>query len=86
MSESPSSRRSPAASSRGPATRSPPPSARSSSPAAKVIVYEQAVRFLGDHLDGDRYYRTTRPGHNLDRARNQVRLLESLEAVIGPPR
>ena len=50
---------------------------------AKVIVYEQAVRFLGDHLDGDRYYRTTRPGHNLDRARNQVRLLESLEAAIG---
>ena len=50
---------------------------------ARVIVYEQAVRFLGDHLDGDRYYRTTRPGHNLDRARNQVRLLESLESA-GP--
>jgi aminoglycoside phosphotransferase (APT) family kinase protein len=46
---------------------------------AKVIVYEQAIRFLGDHLDGDRYYRTTRPAHNLDRARNQIRLLESLE-------
>jgi Ser/Thr protein kinase RdoA (MazF antagonist) len=50
---------------------------------AKVIVYEQAVRFLGDHLDGDRYYRTTRPAHNLDRARNQIRLLEGLEAA-GP--
>ncbi|HSD26088.1 MAG TPA: aminoglycoside phosphotransferase family protein [Vicinamibacteria bacterium] len=47
---------------------------------AEVIVYEQAIRFLGDHLDGDRYYRTTRAGHNLDRARNQVRLLEELEA------
>lgn len=47
---------------------------------AQVIVYEQAIRFLGDHLDGDRYYRTTRPGHNLDRARNQIRLLEGLEA------
>ena len=47
---------------------------------AEVIVYEQAIRFLGDHLDGDRYYRTTRPGHNLDRARTQIRLLESLEA------
>lgn len=47
---------------------------------AEVIVYEQAIRFLGDHLDGDRYYRTTRPGHNLDRARNQVRLLEGLDA------
>ncbi len=50
---------------------------------AEAIVYEQAVRFLGDHLDGDRYYRTTRPGHNLDRARNQIRLLEELEAK-GP--
>jgi hypothetical protein len=50
---------------------------------AKVIVYEQAIRFLGDHLDGDRYYRTSRPGHNLDRARNQIRLLDSLEAA-GP--
>jgi hypothetical protein len=50
---------------------------------AEVIVYEQAVRFLGDHLDGDRYYRTRRPGHNLDRARTQLRLLESLEAA-GP--
>ena len=50
---------------------------------AKVIVYEQAIRFLGDHLDGDRYYRTTRPGHNLDRARTQIRLLEGLEAA-GP--
>ena len=47
---------------------------------AEVIVYEQAVRFLGDHLDGDHYYRTARPGHNLDRARNQIRLLEGLEA------
>jgi hypothetical protein len=50
---------------------------------AEVIVYEQAIRFLGDHLDGDRYYRTTRAGHNLDRARIQIRLLEGLEAA-GP--
>jgi hypothetical protein len=50
---------------------------------AEVIVYEQAIRFLGDHLDGDRYYRTLRPGHNLDRARTQLRLLQSLEAA-GP--
>jgi aminoglycoside phosphotransferase (APT) family kinase protein len=48
---------------------------------AEVIVYEQALRFLGDHLDGDRYYRISRPGHNLDRARNQIRLLEGLETA-----
>ena len=50
---------------------------------AEVIVYEQAIRFLGDHLDGDRYYRTSRPDHNLDRARSQLRLLELLETA-GP--
>jgi aminoglycoside phosphotransferase (APT) family kinase protein len=49
--------------------------------AAAVIVYEQALRFLTDHLEGDGYYRTERPGHNLDRARTQLRLLESLESA-----
>jgi aminoglycoside phosphotransferase (APT) family kinase protein len=48
---------------------------------ARVIVFEQAVRFLADHLDGDRYYRVARPGHNLDRARAQLKLLTSLEGA-----
>jgi Phosphotransferase enzyme family len=48
--------------------------------AARVIVLEQAVRFLSDHLDGDPYDRVSRKDHNLDRARTQLRLLESLEA------
>jgi Ser/Thr protein kinase RdoA (MazF antagonist) len=48
--------------------------------AARVITLEQAVRFLSDHLQGDPYYRITRPGHNLDRARTQLRLVEELEA------
>lgn len=43
-----------------------------------VITYEQGVRFLTDDLDGDRYYRTTRPRQNLDRARVQFALLRSL--------
>jgi hypothetical protein len=47
---------------------------------ALVITLEQAARFLADHLEGDPYYRTTRSGHNLDRARTQIRLVESLEA------
>ena len=46
--------------------------------AAKVITYEQGVRFLADFLDGDVYYRTTRAEHNLDRARNQFRLVQSI--------
>lgn len=48
--------------------------------AGKAICWEQAVRFLTDHLDGDRYYPVSRPGHNLDRARTQLRLLEQLDA------
>jgi len=46
--------------------------------AGRIITLEQAVRFLTDFLAGDRYYRTTRPGQNLDRARTQLRLFESL--------
>ena len=49
-------------------------------PAAQVIVFEQAVRFLIDHLEGDRYYRIARPGHNLDRCRTQLALLDALLA------
>jgi hypothetical protein len=47
--------------------------------AGKLITFEQAVRFLADHLDGDRYYRTTCPEHNLVRCRTQLKLIESLE-------
>jgi N-acetylhexosamine 1-kinase len=47
-------------------------------PAGQAICWEQAVRFLADHLDGDRYYPAARPGHNLDRARTQLRLLDQL--------
>lgn len=50
---------------------------------AKVIVFEQGVRFLADHLAGDTYYKVSRPGQNLDRCRTQFRLLESIECQ-GP--
>jgi aminoglycoside phosphotransferase (APT) family kinase protein len=46
---------------------------------ARVITLEQAVRFLTDYIEGDPYYRVTHPGHNLERARTQLRLLEQLE-------
>jgi len=46
--------------------------------AGRIITLEQAVRFLADFLSGDVYYRTTRPGQNLDRARAQLRLYQSL--------
>ncbi len=48
--------------------------------AGRIITLEQAVRFLTDHLAGDRYYRITRAGHNLDRASAQLALLAEMEA------
>lgn len=50
--------------------------------AAQVITLELGMRFLTDHLGGDCYFRTTRPGQNLDRARRQFRLLERMEAAV----
>jgi len=47
--------------------------------ASKVIVFEQGIRFLTDHLNGDTYYKVHREGHNLDRCRTQFTLLESIE-------
>ena len=38
------------------------------------------MRFLADYLNGDVYFKTAYPRHNLDRARNQFRLVEEMEA------
>lgn len=47
-----------------------------------IMIYQQALRFMTDFLKGDVYYRTRYPDHNLDRARNQFCLLESLEQFL----
>jgi hypothetical protein len=47
--------------------------------AGKVITFTIGIRFLADHLMGDVYFKIHRPGHNLDRARVQFKLLESIE-------
>ena len=47
-----------------------------------AITYEQALRFLTDHLAGDTYYQVDGPDHNLRRARAQLRLLEELLAAV----
>lgn len=44
------------------------------------VTYMLAVRFLTDYLEGDRYFRTAYPDHNLHRARNQLALLRDMEA------
>lgn len=52
--------------------------------AGRFMIYMQALRFLSDFLEGDVYYGAKYEGHNLLRARNQIRLLESFNerAVI----
>jgi len=47
--------------------------------AAKLFAYMIGLRFLSDHLAGDKYFKTERPGHNLQRARAQFRLLQDME-------
>lgn len=46
---------------------------------AQWIVLELAMRFLGDYVLGDRYFKVAHAEHNLDRARAQLRLLVELE-------
>jgi hypothetical protein len=51
---------------------------------SQVIVFEIGMRFLSDYLEGDVYFKTERPNHNLDRCRTQFRLLESIEQQREP--
>lgn len=46
--------------------------------AGELMTYECALRFLADHLRGDTYFRVHHEGHNLDRARVQLALLDSI--------
>jgi Ser/Thr protein kinase RdoA (MazF antagonist) len=48
--------------------------------AGPLMAFENAIRFLTDHLSGDVYFRTHRKAQNLDRARAQLRRVELLEA------
>jgi Ser/Thr protein kinase RdoA (MazF antagonist) len=48
--------------------------------AGRNITQIMALRFLTDYLEGDRYYRTARPEHNLDRCRNQIALIRSMDS------
>jgi len=45
----------------------------------KIIALELGMRFLTDYLDGDKYFAIHREGHNLDRARTQLKLVADIE-------
>lgn len=46
---------------------------------AKLMTLEVGMRFLADYLNGDIYFKTAYPRHNLDRARNQFKLVSEME-------
>ncbi len=54
--------------------------------AGKLISFEVGLRFLTDFLDGDRYFKVHRDGHNLDRCRTQFELARSITAQEGAMR
>lgn len=47
-----------------------------------LMAVENAVRFLADHLSGDKYYGASSPNQNLDRANAQLELGNRLVAAV----
>jgi len=50
---------------------------------AKTMIFIMALRFLTDYLNGDIYYKTKYDDHNLDRAKNQFKLIQSFDEKMG---
>lgn len=46
---------------------------------AKLMTLECGMRFLTDYLEGDIYFKTAHPAHNLDRARTHIALVADME-------
>jgi len=51
--------------------------------AGVLITYTIGVRFLTDYLEGDVYFKTRRPGENLERCRTQFALVRNLRREEG---
>jgi hypothetical protein len=52
----------------------------------RLITYTIALRFFTDYIDGDNYFKIHHEHHNLQRARAQFRLVESMEEQYGEMR
>ena len=48
----------------------------------RIITLELAIRFLNDYINGDTYFKTSYEKHNLDRARNQLALVQDIEGKL----
>lgn len=49
----------------------------------RYMTFLIGLRFLTDHIDGDKYYKIHFPGHNLQRARAQFKLVSSIEENLS---
>jgi len=49
---------------------------------AKLMTYECGIRFLADFINGDVYFKTKYANHNLDRAKNQLKLCREIDANL----
>ena len=49
---------------------------------AIMMTLEVGMRFLTDYLEGDTYFKISREHHNLDRARNQFKLVADMESKL----
>ena len=49
---------------------------------AILMTFENGIRFLTDHLEGDHYFHIQREGHNLDRCRTQLTLVKDMEEKL----
>lgn len=54
--------------------------------APRLITYIIALRFLTDYIDGDHYFKIHHEHHNLQRAKAQFKLVESMEEQYGEMR
>ena len=48
----------------------------------RLITLELGLRFLDDYINGDKYFKCNYETHNLDRARNQLKLVEDIESKM----
>jgi Ser/Thr protein kinase RdoA (MazF antagonist) len=48
----------------------------------QLITLELGIRFLTDYLEGDHYFKTSRPNQNLDRCRKQFLMVRSMEEQV----
>ncbi len=53
---------------------------------AIMMTFECGIRFLTDYLAGDTYFKIHRSEHNLDRARNQFKLVSDMEKCLDEMR